>query len=348
MISMVTDQLVGKKIVFLGGKTHDLHRPIKLTLESYGSTVIFFSERYVPTNIFEKALSRLKKDFYKERTVAYYLGILEETRSVAVDFLFVIRGQFVPEFFLVAFRKQHPDCIFIYYNWDSFKNAPNTRNMLHLYDRKFTFDPQDARKYGMHFRPLYYPEDYVRIGPKGEVRYDLLFIGAAHSDRYLVGFGLEKTLESNGRTAYCHYLVGRRDKWLYYFKKLFDKNFEHVDLSKLRLKSLSLNDILTLYEESNVVLDIHHPDQKGLTMRTFEAVGAKRKLITTNEEIRKFPFCTPNNVYILDRNNPRLDMSFFDSPYQEIAEDLYRRLSISGWLYNLFVDDEADYWNQFM
>ena len=50
---------------------------------------------------------------------------------------------------------------------------------------------------------------------------------------------------------------------------------------------MKINDIVSLYKESEVILDINHPGQNGLTMRTFEALGAGKKLITTNTEIKK-------------------------------------------------------------
>ena len=67
--------------------------------------------------------------------------------------------------------------------------------------------------------------------------------------------------------------------------------------------------ILDYYQKSKVILDINHPYQRGLTLRTFEALGAK-KIITTNQEIKKFPFYNENNVFVIDRTNIRLNKSF--------------------------------------
>src|SRR5690606_23522496 len=116
-------------------------------------------------------------------------------------------------------------CVFIFYNWDSFKNTPNTSGLLHLYDRKFSFDPQDAQRYGMYFRPLYYIDDYRNISTVTKKQYDLLFLGTAHSDRYLISSKLKELLEANGRTAFCYYFM--HSKWVYYFKKIFDKTFKY-------------------------------------------------------------------------------------------------------------------------
>ena len=79
-------------------------------------------------------------------------------------------------------------------------------------------------------------------------------------------------------------------------------------------------------------------------MRTFESVGSGKKLITTNSEIKKYPFYNPNNIFVIDRNNIQLDVAFFDLPYQDIDSKIYESMSIGGWLQELFVDDEQSVW----
>lgn len=45
-------------------------------------------------------------------------------------------------------------------------------------------------------------------------------------------------------------------------------------------------------------------------MRTFESL-VPEKLITTNKEIKKYPFYNSNNIFVIDRNNIQLDENFF-------------------------------------
>ncbi len=342
---MIDSQLNNKNILFLCVKTFKLEEQIKAKLESFGARVYFYDERIKDTN-FNKAIIRVKKELYRNKIEKYYYNILEQTKSVSFDYLLVIRGEVVPAFFLERFKEIHPNCILIFYNWDSFKNTPNTSNHLNLYDRKFSFDPEDARNYGVNFRPLYFTDTYKTISTPINFKYDLLFLGTAHSDRYIISSQIKDFLERNEKNVFCYYFM--HSKWVYYFKKAFDKTFKYFDFNKLSFKSLSVEEIKNLYEESKVILDINHPHQKGLTMRTFEAIGSKRKLITTNREIKKFDFYNSSNVYVLDRNNIEIDLKFFDLPFIETDPKLYERLSISGWLFNLFFDSETDYWQRFL
>ena len=56
-------------------------------------------------------------------------------------------------------------------------------------------------------------------------------------------------------------------------------------------------------KQSKTVVDIQHPKQSGLTMRTIEMLGANKKMITTNADIQNYDFYHPNNICIVDRNN---------------------------------------------
>ena len=114
----------------------------------------------------------------------------------------------------------------------------------------------------------------------------------------------------------------------------------------MSFKSLTRSEIINLYNCANVVLDINHPNQTGLTMRTFECIGAKRKMITTNSQIKNYSFYNPNNIYILDRNNITLDENFFNSDYQNIDSSIYNNLSIGGWIKSVFIDDELKEWEE--
>ena len=62
---------------------------------------------------------------------------------------------------------------------------------------------------------------------------------------------------------------------------------------------------------SRVVLDLPHPMQTGLTMRTIEAIGSKKKLITTNVDIVNYDFYNPKNILLIERENINFDKSFF-------------------------------------
>jgi hypothetical protein len=339
---VLKENLTNKKILFISVQTFNLEVEIKNKLEELGAQVTYYDERPANNN-FIKGIIRLKRSLVQKRIDAYYKKILLVAATIQFDYLFVNRGEIVPVFFLEELKKMQPNCQFIFYTWDSFTNHAHPTTILKYFDRKLTFDPEDARLHKINFRPLFYLDAYKNIIHLS-IKYDILFLGTAHSDRYKISSLIKEWALNNNLTCFCYYFMHGR--LVYFYKKKFDKTFQEFKYSQLSFKSLKLEQIVKMYQHSDIILDINHPHQKGLTMRTFEAIGAKRKLITTNKEIEKYPFYNENNFLIIDRNDIKLDLDFFKGNYQTLDPKLYDKFSLEGWLFNIFFDAEESFWNK--
>lgn len=339
---MINLTLEGKKVLLLSVQTFNYEKVIADKLRSYGAKVDYYDER--PTNsLFAKGIIRLKRSLYQKKIDNYYKHLLKKVSSINYDYLFVIRGEVVPSFFLEQFREANPACKLLFYTWDSFTNHTHPITILKFFDKKFTFDSNDAAKYDLSFRPLFYIQEYEAIRKQQDtVEFDLLFLGTAHSDRYKIGNEVIKWCSLNNLSSFAYYYMHGRLVFL--FKRFFDKTFEKFDYKKLSFKSLTASEIINLYTKSSVILDINHPGQNGLTMRTFEALGAGKKIITTNKEVVKYPFYDENNILVIDRENPVLNLQFFDRSFVSIDGELLEKMSLSGWVYSIFVESEPDYW----
>lgn len=340
---MLKEKLYNKKILFFSVQTFNLEKEIIKKLEYFGAELDYYDERPANNN-FTKGIIRLKRSLYKHKIDKYYSEILEKTKHIKYDFLFVNRGEVITANFLEQFKKSHAKCEMIFYTWDSFTNHSHPTTILKYFDKKITFDPEDAKKYNINFRPLFFLDFFKDL--KGftsqEINYDLLFLGTAHSDRYKTGnYIVNICHEKNLKTFSYYYMHGRL---VYLYKRIFDKTFKEFDYKKLTFKSLNTKEILELYKKSNVILDINHPGQKGLTMRTFESIGAEKKMITTNSEIKKYLFYNPNNILVIDRNNIKIDMDFFKNIYQPVSKELYHQISMEGWLESIFFEKKKDHW----
>jgi hypothetical protein len=340
---MLKEKLENKNILFFSVQTFNLEKEILNKLKEFGANVDYYDER-PSNNNFVKGIIRLRRSVYQHRIDKYYNQILEKVLHKTYDFLFVNRGEVIPEFFLEKFKVIQPNCVLIFYTWDSFTNHTHPVSILKFFDKKFTFDSDDAVKYNINFRPLFYLDAYKNIRQylNETLKYDLLFLGTAHSDRYKISTKIASWCNQEGLTSFCYYYMHGR--LVYYYKKMFDKSFEEFDVNKLSFKSLNTNDIITLYKKSNVILDINHPGQKGLTMRTFESVGSAKKMITTNSEIIKYSFYNPKNILVIDRDEIEIDKTFFETKYEDLDDETYERASIEGWLKCLFVTGEPNIW----
>ena len=88
---------------------------------------------------------------------------------------------------------------------------------------------------------------------------------------------------------------------------------------------------------SRCILDAPQAGQSGLTIRSIECLGAKRKIITTNSDIRFYDFYNENNILIFD-GNIDTNSPFFTEDYNDIPESVYQKYSLRNWLKTMLDD----------
>lgn len=322
--------LKGKTILFFCPRFFCYESEIQNSLERLGAKVIWFDDR-PSNNFYSKAVIRVNKNFLKRKISAYYAEILSNVREYDFDYLFFVNPEAISVDSLCKLQHTFPKAKSVLYMWDSFKNRKQNLQLLPLFDYKYTFDPEDAKSLGLSFRPLFFTKAYE--GNSGlAVKYDLLFIGTAHSDRYTFVKKIAEFARLKKNKLYFYL----SSKLLFLYKTIFDRSFKSVKLKDISFHSLGHQEIASLMRESAVILDINHPNQIGLTMRTFETLGSHRKLITTNKDILNYDFYHKSNVMVIDRENPHLDSLFFEIPFQDVDEEILFKYSIDGWAKEIF------------
>jgi len=97
---ILKDKLNNKKILFFSVQTFNLEKEIKKKLEEIGALVDYYDER-PSNNSFVKGIIRVKRNLYQKKIDNYYKRILFETKNENYNYLFVNRGEVIPEFFLL-------------------------------------------------------------------------------------------------------------------------------------------------------------------------------------------------------------------------------------------------------
>lgn len=325
--------LEGKKILFISPRFFGYEEQIAAKLRALKADVLFFDDR--PSNsVFVKALIRIHKNFLRTRIRAHYNRIFNAIRNKKLDYFLLIKGESIPVDFINRVKAANPGCVFIMYQYDSVRNNKNAVACFPAFDKIFSFDQDDVQQFNiLKFRPLFYIDEYKDLEEK-PTEFDITFIGTAHSDRYFLIKEMQKSISHlNLSTLLFFYCPS---KLVYYGRKLFQKNFRNVNKKEISFISLSKKEVVEIIAKSRIVIDVQHPGQTGLTMRTIEALGGKKKLITTNPAIINYDFYNTNNVLLVDRKNPVIDEAFLQTPYQEIDRNIYEKYSISSWLEELF------------
>ena len=121
----------------------------------------------------------------------------------------------------------------------------------------------------MVYRPLFF-NDYMTVQQNVKREYDLLFIGTIHSDRHRILKQIKEIcLKQNLTYFYYMYLPS---KILFYLRSLVDPSLWRSKLSDFSFSALKKTDIIGLVEKCRAVIDIQHPKQIGLTIRTMEVL----------------------------------------------------------------------------
>lgn len=86
------------------------------------------------------------------------------------------------------------------------------------------------------------------------------------------------------------------------------------------------------------MLDVNPPYQVSLSTRAYEAIASRRKYITTNKHIMDYEFYDPNNILIIDIDNPVIPKKFIQTPFNSVSEEVLYKYSVAGLVDDLFND----------
>jgi hypothetical protein len=325
-------EIAGKRILFISARFFNYEKEIQQKLESFGAIVDYFDER--PGNDFmTKALIRVNRKLLFKKNDQYYEQIIERTKHHQYDIVFLIKGEVISVKHVKRLRELHPNAMFILYLWDALSYTPNSKNIKPFFDSVYTFDKQDAEIYSdMRLRPLFFIDEYKHL-PNCKKDIDALFIGTVHTDRYHILKKIEKQLTENGLNCFFYYYYPNR--LLFTLKKIFYPKFQGINQADFHFQGLSKAEVLAYYARAKAIVDIERPKQNGLTMRTIEVFGAKKKLLTTNQSIYEYDLYHPSNIQMIDRDHPVVDVNFFYQGFTELPDDIYQKYSIDYWLYEL-------------
>lgn len=323
--------LEGKRVLFVAPRFFGYEQDIKGELERRGAVVDWLPDRPFDSP-FMTAVTKLRSDWVKPAADRLYERLLGGFGATSYDYVLVVNGQTLSHSFLRALRGWFPTAKYVLYMWDSTDNRSGVLNNLPCFDAAFSFDPLCAQTHDMRLRPLFYSRHFAPTTEAPE--YAISFVGTAHTDRYAVISKIRNSLPPDIRAFWYLYLQA---PWVYYFYCLTKSAMRGAPLGDFRFEPLAKNMVRSVFAKSLAIVDIEHPLQRGLTMRTFEAMGAGKKLVTTNELIVNYDFFGTGNIHLIDRRSPSIADEFLRTPFVPYPAAMLRRYSLAGW-----VDDVLD------
>ncbi|MCU8022003.1 MULTISPECIES: hypothetical protein [unclassified Shewanella] len=329
--------LVGKKILFIGPSFFGYEEDIKNELTNQGAEVDYFDERPFTSSI-GKILIRLGVNLFIKKAInEYYSKIIEKAKCIEYDYLFVISPEAISKKIVEEIKLTNPNMKSILYMWDAVGNKNDSDKLIYSFDFCYSFDRNDVVSIPkMQFLPLFYSECFdFKYMEESSKKYSVLFIGTVHSDRYTLVNKIIKQFNVVPLPSYTFFYCP--SKLLFLMKKILDKEFFHIPLKDISFSSLDKVSIRKLISMSDIVIDIEHSSQSGLTMRTIETLALNKKLITTNADVKHYDFYSSNNICIVDRKNPVLNEGFINSDYVSPSDIIVNKYSLKNWVRTMFV-----------
>ncbi len=328
---MSKEKLKNKKILMIALPGYS--EGIVKKMRSMGASVDYISDK-PNEGVICKTLGRLQVKWYQKVLEHYYDTQIRKIKDKSYDYVLVIRGEYTPINTLIKIKQRYPESKLILYMWDSLKNNRQIEKKWNYYDKVFSFDRIDClnNKNKISFLPLYYYEEYLPKMPlkKNDFKYMISFIGTGHEDRIKIIKDVVEQCSIMGMSTYTYLFLPH--KLIYLKNKLMNPNFKGVKISEIQFKKKPFKEVYEVYSESKCVMDIESAAQTGLTMRTIEILGLKRKFITTNKDIINYDFYNPNNILVVDRKNVKIDKEFLKKPYEELNDSIYKKYSLENWI----------------
>lgn len=268
------------------------HHYLSNAFEKKGYAVTIANDEY-PENFIGKILGKF--NFNLGRTITKKRICNEFLKDKRYDLILIIKGrgmscELIDEMTKVSTR-------IVGYTFDSIKYHSAPLLWWEKVNSFYTFDYRDSKNYNMALLELFSSMS-EGIQDILERDIDLSVICRNHSDRLVY---LDNTLK----------LLPIKNLFIYIFEKdiatfiinFITNPFLYIKYRKfIHFKSLDYNVFCKIMQRSVFTLDYAHPEQSGLTMRSFEAAALGVKLITNNYHIYESFFKPESDAIVYSLN----------------------------------------------
>ncbi|MBG5883989.1 hypothetical protein [Providencia alcalifaciens] len=324
---MKNDFFYNRRILLIAPSFYSYNELIKNELELLGAKVYMVDERPSNNSLF-KIILRIKASLVSTYIENYYDKIAKIYKDYELTDVFFINPEAVNEFCMKNLKMKIKNAKFTLYMWDSLKNKKHASLIFKYFDNLYSFDPNDVKEHSnLRLQPLFYNKNLLPTYTNNN--YDISFFGSIHSDRLAILSQINSYHHIKSKIyIYSPSII------LTVVKLLQQKKLSLYDYKRISHSKISFDEIKQDIENSKCILDIHHPDQNGLTMRTFEALGSCKKLITTNENICHYDFYNDTNILIIDRKNINVNSieNFLKKDFDSNQNSKILKYRIDNWL----------------
>ena len=277
----------------------------------------YLSARQRAWNFFSRLLLRknLKKE-YRRWSISRFLAGFSVGRSFDITILNY------PD----IFDQEHLQVLkdisakLVCHLWDSADKMPGNLKHIDMFDVVLSFDHEDVAKYD--FLPVtnYLDSAIKPLERSRQLAGDVFGIFSYDKYRYRL---LCDFLDWNPDLK-CRFIV-----YIHHPRRRKYVTDSRIEIITSPIFGDKLTNISNKYP---VILDLSHPNQRGLSFRFFESTGRQQKLITTNKNVLSSDIYNKNNVFVLDEAKPAVPCDFFGSAYTALPDEIVAPFRLANWV----------------
>ncbi len=317
-----------KTFLLIAPDAFNLHELFISNLANLGyETVHIGNER--GTFKYKNFCERIKNFFYKT-----FLGDREYKRKLRIryddnrikallnsfeyfDVCLVIRADLFQHNFLKNAKRKCGK--FVSFHYDGIDRTSNIFSRIRLFDKFYVFDEHDLgsyKQYPLYFKSnFYFDIDQSDLSFNIDSKNDIYYLSSFHLSRIETIIAFHKQIVRVFDSVKFELIY-----WDVYEKQIPSYAKEHFNCS-LELKSYAYQ--MNMVKHSKAILDFCIDEHQGLSLRIFDGLKYRKKVVTNNPIVLEQDFYHPNNFFLWDSATTIEDLLvFFKKPYQVLDEKL--------------------------
>ena len=265
--------------------------------------------------------------------------------SKAYDFLLVIDGFRLHRVLFDELKRRNPKIFCVNYLFDSTRSLYHFESNFVFFDKVATFEQYDSMKFNILHLPISWPI----MTEQTSIRYKLFGMGVYSPIRFKLFNFIYNIAEEYKFKSYIKLYTPKINRIGLYTIKQMARKFlslsRHISVSEytscyITHELLSGDQFRYYMQSSEVILDTIAFEQDGLTARCMWALGAGKKIITTNKSIKDYDFYSTSQIYVVEQYN--------EETKKDIVNFLQKETVISSKTKQIILKYRTDNWLKFL
>lgn len=313
--------MINRKILIIGPPSLGYLKKINENLQNRDgitSSIILidrFTFKY--KDFLHRASNFINKVFFNKNLKNEYVNtqVIERVNALGdQDLIFLIRPDLLKVETLNYLKTKTTSLEAFYY--DSTRRFPGKVDIIPLFDKVYSYDRIDVETHNLELLTNYI------FSESDERAYETIFFNISTYDyRYKAMENLAKYIQEK--------------KWKKEILVLGPDDLSSPYLTVIH-EQIPVDEVAEKIKKAKIIVEIQRKEQVGLSFRVFEALGHRKKMITTNADIVNYDFYNPNNILVIDEDNIVIPEDFVNSDYQEVDDTILDKYRLDRWVERVF------------